>query len=182
MKRVGQPTFRTYDPERDEAALIDLLTTEPWPHRMRPVISEAEARADLDQGDYASDRALTVLAEVDGALMGVIRAENLGNEREDPQLDFRVRERARGRGIGLAALRYVTDAVFARFPDTLRIEGQTRQDNVAMRKVFVRGGYVQEAVYRQAWPSADGRRYDGIGYGMLRSDWESGTTTPLDWD
>jgi RimJ/RimL family protein N-acetyltransferase len=67
-------------------------------------------------------------------------------------------------------------------PGTRRIEGQTRRDNVAMRKVFVRGGYVQEAVYRQAWPAADGTIFDGIGYAMLRGDWGTGTTTPLDWD
>jgi RimJ/RimL family protein N-acetyltransferase len=51
-----------------------------------------------------------------------------------------------------------------------------------MRKVFARAGYVQEAVYRRAWPAADGEMLDGIGYAILRDDWKSGTVTPVRWD
>ena len=141
--RMVEPSFRIYDPGLDEAALVDLLTTEPWPHRPRPALSEGDVRADLDQGHYAGEAVLTVLIELEGAVVGLVRAEDAGLDRRDPQLDFRLRERARGRGIGLAALHHITGAVFSRYPETLRIEGQTRRDNVAMRKVFVRGGYVQ---------------------------------------
>jgi RimJ/RimL family protein N-acetyltransferase len=87
----------------------------------------------------------------------------------------------RGQGIGLAALRHITTVIFSRYPGTLRIEAQTRQDNHAMRTVFLRGGYVQEAVYRRGWPATGADVYDGIGYAILRSDWESGTTTPVEW-
>ena len=111
-----------------------------------------------------------------------MRADGLADSGQDPQLDFRLRERVRGRGIGQAALRHITETVFSRHPRRQRIEGQTRRDNVAMRTVFARGGYVQEAVYRRGWPAAGGELHDGIGYAILRGDWESGTTTPVDWD
>lgn len=179
---LSEPTFRDFDPERDRGALIDLITGEEWTHRTRPVISEADVVKELESGYYAGDDVITLLIELDGEVVGLARADGLGSGHEDPQLDFRLGERVRGRGIGLAALRQITDAVFTRHPGKHRIEGQTREDNVAMRKVFVRGGYAQEAVYRCAWPSADGEMLDGIGYAILRGDWESGTTTPVRWD
>ena len=54
-------------------------------------------------------------------------------------------------------------------------------DEAALIDLFVRGGYVKEAVYRDAWPGGHGRVFDGIGYAILRRDWETGTTTPIDW-
>jgi RimJ/RimL family protein N-acetyltransferase len=174
-------TFREYDPERDEPALIDLLTTETWTHRVKVTMTAEEAREELSRNTYHGDAALTLMIELDGEVVGLVRAEDLGNERQDPQLDFRLRERVRGQGIGTAAVREITKAVFDRHPKTDRIEGQTRQDNVAMRKAFSRCGYVKEAVYRQAWPDAAGTKLDGVGYAILRRDWESGTPTPVDW-
>lgn len=173
--------FRPFDPARDEPALIGLLTTETWLHRLKVQMTEADVREELDRGHYSGDSVLTELIEVDGEVVGLVRADELCEERSDPQLDFRLRERVRGHGIGLVALRHITELIFSRYPKASRIEGQTRQDNDAMRKVFIRGGYVQEAVYRRAWPDAGGELRDGIGYAILRSDWESGTTTPVDW-
>jgi RimJ/RimL family protein N-acetyltransferase len=179
---VSEPAFRPYDPERDRDALIDLFTTERWEYRVKSEITEAELAEELDRGEYGGETDLTLMIELDGEVVGIVRAEDLGDDRTDPQLDFRLRERVRGRGIGGEALRRITDEVFARYPNKQRIEGQTREDNRAMRRVFARGGYVQEAVYRRAWPVAGAEPKDGIGYAMLRRDWEAGETTPVRWD
>ena len=40
----------------------------------------------------------------------------------------------------------------------------------------------KEAHYRRGWPAQDGVVHDGIGYALLREDWEQGKTTPVDWD
>ena len=65
----------------------------------------------------------------------------------------------------------------------LRIEANTRKDNIAMRHTFLSCGYVKESHYRDAWPSVeDGNVRDGVGYAILRRDWVSGTTTLPDWD
>jgi RimJ/RimL family protein N-acetyltransferase len=79
-------------------------------------------------------------------------------------------------------VRWLSGEVFGRWPGVRRIEAQTRRDNLAMRAVLGRCGYVKEAVYRRAWPGQDGTLHDGIGYALLREDWERGTTTPVDWD
>ena len=177
-----QPTFRSFDPARDREALISLLTSEEWTYRAQPIISEAAASEELEQGTYAGEGVITLMIELDGEVVGLVRAFRLAAERENPELDFRLRESARGHGIGLAALRHMTELVFSRHPDKRRIEGETRADNIAMRKVFERGGYAQEAVYRSAWPGTGGEYFDGIGYAILRADWESGTITPVRWE
>ncbi len=79
-------------------------------------------------------------------------------------------------------MRWLTTTLFGEFTDLNRIEATTRQDNFAMRRVLVKCGFVKEAHYRQEWPSDSGKRYDSIGYGILRSDWEKGVTTPVNWD
>ena len=96
-------------------------------------------------------------------------------------LDLRLATSERGRGHGTAALRALSTWVFATYPDTQRLEGQTRVDNIAMRKTFLRCGWVKEAHYRAAWPAHDGRLMDSVGYGLLRTDWLSGQPTPVDW-
>jgi RimJ/RimL family protein N-acetyltransferase len=79
-------------------------------------------------------------------------------------------------------LRVLTDYVFERYPTLRRFEGQTREDNIAMRKVFVRSGWVKEAHYRQAWPIEGAEPKASIAYGVLRCDCETETITPVDWD
>ena len=177
----GPPAFRPFERARDEAVLYDLLCTERWPLRVKSTLTEADVRYEIELGIYDNDDVLTFLIDVGDEVAGYVRADDLGQERSEPQLDFRLRERYRGQGIGRLALDFITREIFARYPQTRRIEGQTRRDNIAMRKVFVRGGYVMEAVYRRAWPTDD-EHFDGIGYAILRSDWETGTTTPVEWD
>ena len=98
-----------------------------------------------------------------------------------PLFDLRLAQEHRGRGLGEAALRALTSHVFATYADLRRFEGQTREDNIAMRTVFVRSGWVKEAHYREAWPVEGGEPLASIAYGMLRRDWETGTTTPVPW-
>lgn len=174
-----EPTFRRYDREADFLALVELLTTETWTYRAKPRLTEMDVVEAW--GDYGGDGDITELIVVGDDLAGFVRAFDLGDEKSDPQLDFRLRERFRGRGLGTAAVHHITELVFGTHPEAIRIEGQTRHDNTAMRRAFLRGGYVQEAVYRRAWPDGNGNRLDGIGYAILRSDWESGTVTPVDW-
>jgi hypothetical protein len=50
-----------------------------------------------------------------------------------------------------------------------------------MRRALLASGFVKEAHYRRAWPSDCGR-HDSIGYAILRTDWESGTTTSVKWE
>lgn len=99
-----------------------------------------------------------------------------------PMFDLRLGQRHRGRRLGTAALRALTDLVFSTCPRAHRFEGVTRADNLPMRRAFLRVGFVQEAHYRQGWPQQDDTMHDAVGYAVLRQDWETGTTTPVPRD
>ena len=79
-------------------------------------------------------------------------------------------------------LRAATDLVFGTMPDVHRFEGQTREDNVAMRRTFLRCGWLKEAHYREGWPVDGGEPLASVAYAILRRDWRSGTTTTFVWE
>ena len=142
----------------DREALVAFRTGDEWPFhvRRRPTL------------------------EAVTAAIGIAVLQDLTDD--TPLFDLRLAAGSRGRGRGLAALRALTEHVFATRPQTGRFEGQTREDNVAMRRTFQRAGFLKEAHYREAWPVDGGPPVASIGYGVLRRDWLSGTSTPLVWD
>jgi RimJ/RimL family protein N-acetyltransferase len=177
---MPEPTYRPLTgADRDELARF--LGEHRWPFHVRERVGPAEAAEmvaawDLDGGD---SRAWWL--ELDGQVVGLLRVEDLDTW-GDPSWDLRIAEGHRGAGIGTAAVRWLAGEVFGGWPGVGRIEAQTRRDNLAMRAVLRRCGYVKEAHYRRAWPDQHGAVHDGIGYALLRQDWERGTTTPVDWD
>jgi RimJ/RimL family protein N-acetyltransferase len=177
---MSEPTYRpATEADRDELARF--LSAHQWPFHARARLSLAEAAEvvagwDLDGG---STRAWWL--ERDGQVVGLLRVDDLGSS-WDPSWDLRIAEAHRGAGIGTATVRWLSGQIFGNWPGVRRIEAQTRCDNRAMRTVLRRCGYVKEAHYRLGWPAQDGVIRDGIGYALLRQDWERGTTTPVDWD
>jgi RimJ/RimL family protein N-acetyltransferase len=112
-------------------------------------------------------------------LVGLVRVFEL--EDVTPSLDLRIRASERGKGLGTAALRWITQYVYYGFPKVHRLGGFTRVDNFPMRRVFDKCGYVMEAYQRQAWRIEDAPATDAVGYAMLRSDWTTGATTRVRW-
>jgi len=51
-----------------------------------------------------------------------------------------------------------------------------------MRRTFQPAGFVTEAHYREAWPADGGAVFGSVADAILRRDWQSDTTTPVDWD
>ena len=129
---------------------------------------------------YSSETDQAYWITVPGETIGFLHVFELDDP--TPMFDLRIAADHRGRGHGTAAVRWLTGMVFDGFPDATRIEGSTRQDNIAMRRTFAAAGYQKEARYREAWPGRDGRVYDTVGYAMLRRDWRDGTITPVRWD
>jgi len=153
--------------------LVGFLVGETWPFHVAVVLDEDAVLRRVAAGDYSD--AFWVL---DGrARVGLVRLMDLDDG--TPLFDLRVSAAHRGRGVGTAAVEWLTRYVFTHY-STNRIEGNTRQDNAAMRRTFVKAGYVKEAHHREAWPSPDGP-INSIGYAILRRDWETGTTTTVDW-
>jgi len=156
----------------DTEALVKLLAGNDWPFHSLGRPDRTTARQWIADGRF--DSAFWV-----GEGDGILRVDDLGDD--NPMFDLRLREGARGRGLGTAAVSWLVGHIFGSFATVRRIEATTRQDNVAMRRVLDRCGFAKEAHYRDAWPAPDGSRYDSVGYAVLRSDWSSGTVTPVDW-
>lgn len=173
---AGRLSFEPFVPEAADA-LVGWLCSETWPFHTSARPEPGEVRSQLENGDFTEDARVFWVLWDGMERVGLVRLEYLSEE--SPTADFRVREAYRGRGIGKRMVRWAAGYVFTTFPDKPRLEGQTREDNVAMRRVFERCGWVREAYYRRAWPAADGSLRGGVGYAILNDDWRSGRTTPI---
>ncbi|MFC8864310.1 GNAT family N-acetyltransferase [[Kitasatospora] papulosa] len=164
----------------DADSLIRFLTSEDWPFHVVSQVDRETAGQWVTEGRFESEENRSFWVVDDGAAVGLVRLMDLGDA--TPLFDLRLRAADRGRGVGAAAVAWLTRYLFEEFPDVRRIEGTTRQDNRAMRRVFVRCGYAKEAHYRDAWPSSGGEVHDAVGYAVLRRDWLSGEVTAPQWN
>ncbi|MEU6082616.1 GNAT family protein [Streptomyces sp. NPDC047108] len=164
----------------DADDLVAFLTGDRWPYHSSATVDAREARRWIAEGRFDSDETRSFWVTSGDDSMGLIRLMDLGDD--TPLFDLRILGRYRGRGVGARAVAWLTPYLFTAFPEIGRIEGTTRQDNVAMRRIFRRCGYVKEAHYREAWPAEGGALHDAVGYAVLRRDWHSGTVTPPDWN
>lgn len=175
-------TLTRLDPEEaDREALVDFFTRNEFPFHVvrRPTREQVEgwigdgAFRDEDHDSFWVDQA-------ELGRVGFFRLEDLSDP--DPVFDLRLDGRFRGRGLGAEVLRAATAHVYTTMPERNRFEGQTREDNIAMRRTFLRCGFLKEAHYRQGWPVEGGEPVASVAYGILRRDWETGTVTPFDWE
>ncbi|AZH82516.1 N-acetyltransferase [Plantibacter sp. PA-3-X8] len=164
----------------DDDAFVAFLSAHEFPFHVRRRPTAADARARLADGVIDGPAAAGFWVLADGETVGTVTLEDL--EDDTALIDLRLASDARGRGIGSTALPAIVTEVFGRFPSVRKLEGQTREDNVAMRRAFRRAGWVKEAHYREGWPVDGGSPLASVAYAILRSDWESGTVTPVPWD
>jgi RimJ/RimL family protein N-acetyltransferase len=157
--------------------IVKFLTSETWPFHGRPSPTEESIRIGFHNGYYTANGNQSFWIIENGEKVGLVRLFDL----EDPTclFDLRLKKSHRGKGLGLETLSWLTKYVFTHFPEIIRVEGHTRNDNYAMRKTFFKGGFVKEAYHRQGWPQ-EGHLFDSVGYATLRKDWENNTITPID--
>ena len=171
--------------EHERERLARLLTTIDVPFHVAgtPDLDSARARvasgswggpADTD-GDH---RAFWIRSGSD--VVGTLRLDDLTDDA--PMFDLRLHRDARGRGLGTAALAALADEVFGSYGAVDRIEGQTREDNLPMRRAFGKSGWTKEAHYRRGWPIDGAEPVASVAYALLRSEWMTGERVPLVWD
>lgn len=171
--------FEQFAPDETDL-LSQWLTSDTWHYFVNPSPTPAQVREWIADGVFASDETRTLwIRTPDGKEVGLIRLHDLHDP--TPMFDIRILAPFRGRGYGKQALLWLTDHLFTTMPDIRRIEGQTREDNVPMRRLFRACGYVKEAHYRESWPAGDGRWLASVAYARLRREWEQGISTPVNW-
>ncbi|ONI62865.1 hypothetical protein CSIV_15580 [Microbacterium sp. CSI-V] len=162
--------------DRDD--LVTFLTRNVFPFHVRPRTTAGQAGAAIDAGRWGDDEIETFwIDDEERGRVGVVRLDDLADA--TAMVDLRLGEQHRGFGLGAAALTAATDRVFREHPGVIRLEGQTRADNIAMRRTFERCRWVLEAHYRDGWPVADREPVASVAYSVLRRDWANGTTTPV---
>jgi RimJ/RimL family protein N-acetyltransferase len=156
--------------------LIAFIVADTYPYNGVPQPTPAQVAKWIDDGHglYTA----TFWTALDGATrVGILQSQDASAIHAE--VHIRLHTPYRGRGIGAQAIAWLTDYLFRNYPEKHRVEGWTRVDNAAMRRVFRRCGYVKEAHLRADFPVGDGTFKDKIGYGILRSDWRDGTRTPV---
>ncbi len=152
---------------KDSDAVANFLASNEWPFHGTPTLSVSEAAAVSVAGDD-----IQTFWIVDGdARIGLIKLFGLSDlGTGSPMFDLRIAESHRGRGIGVLAVRWLTEHLFSTYEAAYRIEATTRADNVAMQSVFNRCGYRLEGRFVEAWVNSDGTRSDALSYAILRRE------------
>ena len=165
----------------DRAEFVRFLRSNTFPFHVHAHPSVEQISAGIDRGRYDGDNhaSLWIDDDVRGRL-GLVILEDLADG--GPMFDLRLADNHRGQSLGTPVLRAITTRVFSTMPNVNRFEGQTREDNFAMRMTFQRAGFVKEAHYREAWPAGRGTVLSSVAYAILRRDWQSGASTPVIWD
>lgn len=159
--------------------LANFLAAEEWPYFMSRSQTRQQVMTRIEDGDFFGEGEENFFVLSEGNPIGLIELYQL--EDLAPMFSIRLQSQFRGNGLGQKILSWVTDYIFKTYPDKRRIEAQTREDNIVMRKLFAKCGYVKEAYYRFASPTENNERVASVGYGILREDWESKLVTPVSW-
>lgn len=172
-------TFVALTPN-DTDDLVSFLTSNRFPFHVQAAPQSADTWGRIAKGHFWNEDTQGYWVVKDELRIGMATLEDLQDD--SPLFDLRLHESQRGKGVGVEVLRALCDKVFQTMPNTLRFEGQTREDNIAMRKTFLRAGFLKEAHYRLGWPTNDGGHVASIAYSILRQDWENGTVTHFEWE
>lgn len=175
-------TLMRLDPTgEDHHALVHFLTRNEYPFHVNHRWTREAVETSIAGGAFRDeDNDSFWLDHEEHGRIGFLRLEDLSED--SPLFDLRIDAPFRNRGLGVDVLRAATMHVFTTLARVTRFEGQTREDNVAMRKIFLRCGWIKEAHYRESWSVDGGRPLASVAYAVLRRDWETGRTTPLVWD
>ncbi len=172
-------TYTQFDESQSEQ-LAALIVGEKWPFHVNHEPTLEQVTKWISGGHFTGKDTLTffVFLNDQTSPVGIVCLQELSDS--VPVFDLRLISSGRNRGIGRKITDWLAEYVFTN-TDKHKIEGHTRADNIPMRHVFKTCGWVKEAYYRQAWPDSSGNTHDALAYAILKSDWEAGTQTEIDW-
>lgn len=176
-------SFKKIEIPSDNEALAKFITSQSWPFHVHSNVSEQQILQSIQAGNYSGEANQTFwILWNKTERIGIIRLFDMDDlDDGSPLFDIRILNGFQGKGIGQLSAQWLTRYLFDGWPSLNRIEGTTRADNTAMRKVFQICGYAKEGHYRKSWPADGGVLQDTVRYSILRSDWQTGNTTPVNW-
>ena len=152
----------------DDVVVVEFLTGHEWPFHSVPRLSAD----DVSGMDVSSSAADSYWISLDGERCGLVRLLDLDDVDDgSPVFDLRIAPEQRGRGLGRAAVEWLTAHLFRTYTALHRIEATTRHDNLAMQRVLDRCDFRLEGRLRESWRNQDGSHHDTLVYAILRSEW-----------
>lgn len=130
-------------------------------------------RTEIEEGAAGSPPNSLVIADRrTDAFMGLVTWYWQSEDTNWPGVGIAIFDPERwGRGAGYEALGLWSDFLFRSLSQIVRLDLRTWSGNRGMMRLAEKLGYRQEARFRQARIVA-GEFYDGLGYGVLRDEWE----------
>jgi len=130
-------------------------------------------REGIATGDWDEPRRRIVIADRESdLLMGALSRYWISKETHWPAVGIDIYDPAWwGQGIGFEALTLWCDHLFVAMPEIVRIDLRTWSGNERMIRLAKRLGFKEEARFRDA-RIVKGEYYDGLGFGVLRREWE----------
>ena len=128
-------------------------------------------RAKIEGGNLPEPREQLVIAR-DDVLIGMVSSYWISQETNWRAVGIVIFNPAYwGKGYGYEALGLWSQYLFDHHPDFVRLDLRTWSGNVGMMRLAEKLGYQEEARFRMA-RLVDGQYYDGMGYGVLREEWQ----------
>ena len=167
--------FQSFSTEIEE--LVNFLTSHHWPYHQETNPTVANVQKRYDSGYYTKNNQTFWILK-SGKKIGLLIIFDI----EDSILlfDLRLLPTEQSKGYGVDILNWLQNYLFSQ-PTKHRIEGYTRSDNIAMRKCFVKAGFVKEGYLRSAWENEDSSLSDTIIFGSIKKDWENNCITPVNF-
>lgn len=176
-------SFKQFELQSDSDDLANLIASQTWPFHVHSNVSKEQILESIQEGNYtgASNQTFWIISNKSERI-GIIKLFEMEDlEDGTPLFDLRILNQFQGKEIGKSAVKWLTKYLFEGWSSLNRIEGTTRIDNIAMRKIFQSCGYLKEGHYRNSWPAENGIFKDTVRYAILRNDWQSGNSTPVNW-
>jgi Acetyltransferase (GNAT) domain len=164
MSRPMEITFvRLDDRGGDREELVDFLTAHEFPFHATRRPARATVESWIDGGRFGDPEHAAYWIHAHPGRIGLVVRHDLTDDA--PLFDLRLATEHRGKGYRADVLKALTAQVFTTMPAVNRFEGQTREDNIAMRKTFV--GRVREGGAVPSGRPVHGRPLPGAAAGDL---------------
>ncbi len=148
------------------------------PYYPRPSKTEvAEIVGKFEQAIHAQNwpdlrQRFVVIDRLKNSAIGMVSRYWISKETNWPALGITIYDpEFWGEGFGYEALGIWCQYLFDNEPKFVRLDLRTWSGNIGMIKVAEKLGFTKEAVFRMA-RIVEGEYYDGLGYGVLRTEWE----------
>lgn len=143
----------------------------PTPEEIPAIIARKRRR--IEKGDLPIPRSSLAIADSrNNALLGTVDWYWESAETNWPCVGIVIYDPANwGQGRGYEALGLWSEHLFRELPRIARLDLRTWSGNPGMMRLATKLGYREEARFRKA-RLVKGQYYDGMGYGVLREEWE----------